>query len=259
MLDVHAPHETVHTWKAFFIHIATIVIGLFIAVGLEQTVEHLHHRHVSAELEAQIREVFGSNVDSDAENLQTLGSLRAYLLEVQTAVTGRLQGRTEPQPPVRNDPRMLLTRLTFPTMAPYDAAKESGSIAYLPTARIRIYNRLAFQREILMVSRERWVDAIAALSIFNERYEDSPGLPLMGSISTAPDIDKLSHEDLVEYRNVLTALIKQNDIFIVRIRVFDAACQAVLSGAKTEQGLIDAMRATVVEPGTSASQPATRK
>ena len=44
MLDVHPPHEAAHTWKDFFIHIATIVIGLIIAVGLEQTVEYLHHR-----------------------------------------------------------------------------------------------------------------------------------------------------------------------------------------------------------------------
>jgi hypothetical protein len=39
MLEAHAPQEALHTWKGFFIHIATIVIGLFIAVGLEQTVE----------------------------------------------------------------------------------------------------------------------------------------------------------------------------------------------------------------------------
>lgn len=50
MLDVHASHETVHTWKGFFIHIATIVIGLLIAVGLEQTVEYFHHRHQVAEM-----------------------------------------------------------------------------------------------------------------------------------------------------------------------------------------------------------------
>jgi hypothetical protein len=49
MLDVHAPHENVRTWSDFFIHIATIVIGLLIAVGLEQTVEHFHHRHQVAE------------------------------------------------------------------------------------------------------------------------------------------------------------------------------------------------------------------
>ncbi|GAC1676716.1 MAG: hypothetical protein NVS9B2_27370 [Steroidobacteraceae bacterium] len=43
MLEVHAPHETVHTWKDFFIHIATISVGLLIAIGLEQIVEHFHH------------------------------------------------------------------------------------------------------------------------------------------------------------------------------------------------------------------------
>lgn len=43
MLDVHVPHPT-HTWKDFFIHIATIVVGLLIAIGLEQTVEYIHHR-----------------------------------------------------------------------------------------------------------------------------------------------------------------------------------------------------------------------
>jgi len=50
MLDVHAAHATVHTWKDFFIHIATIVVGLVIAVGLEQTVEAVHHRHERSEL-----------------------------------------------------------------------------------------------------------------------------------------------------------------------------------------------------------------
>ena len=37
MLDVHPPHEVTHTWKDFFIHIATIVVGLLIAIGLEQS------------------------------------------------------------------------------------------------------------------------------------------------------------------------------------------------------------------------------
>ena len=45
MLDVHPPHAPTHTWRDFFIHIATITVGLLIAVGLEQAVEFLHHRH----------------------------------------------------------------------------------------------------------------------------------------------------------------------------------------------------------------------
>jgi hypothetical protein len=38
MLDVHAPHEGIHTWRSFFTHIATISVGLLIAIGLEQSV-----------------------------------------------------------------------------------------------------------------------------------------------------------------------------------------------------------------------------
>jgi hypothetical protein len=42
MLDVHPPHTAVHGWKDFWIHLATISIGLLIAVSLEQSVEWLH-------------------------------------------------------------------------------------------------------------------------------------------------------------------------------------------------------------------------
>jgi hypothetical protein len=56
MLDVHPPHHPTHTWKDFFIHIATITVGLLIAVGIEQTVEYLHHRHQLEEVRAQLAE-----------------------------------------------------------------------------------------------------------------------------------------------------------------------------------------------------------
>jgi hypothetical protein len=56
MLDVHPPHTAVHGWRDFFIHIATIVIGLCIAVGIEQTVEHFHHGHQVAETREALHE-----------------------------------------------------------------------------------------------------------------------------------------------------------------------------------------------------------
>ena len=56
MLDVHPPHQAAHTWKDFFIHIATIVIGLLIAVGLEQTVEYIHHRRQITEAREALRQ-----------------------------------------------------------------------------------------------------------------------------------------------------------------------------------------------------------
>ena len=54
MIDVHAPHHTVHTWRDFFVHIATIVVGLLIAVALEQTVEYFHAQHELNETRAEL-------------------------------------------------------------------------------------------------------------------------------------------------------------------------------------------------------------
>jgi len=43
-MDIHPPHQSIHTWRDFFIHLITITIGLFIALSLEALVERLHHR-----------------------------------------------------------------------------------------------------------------------------------------------------------------------------------------------------------------------
>lgn len=43
MLDVHPPHHSLGGWRDFFIHLATITIGLLIALGLEASVEWMHH------------------------------------------------------------------------------------------------------------------------------------------------------------------------------------------------------------------------
>jgi hypothetical protein len=242
MLEIHAPHEALHTWKGFLLHIATIVIGLFIAVGLEQTVEFFHHRHLREQLEQQMQEVFAGDLRSDADSLKQLGDLRAYLLQLRTAIIARLDGKQEPLPPPANDPRMGSFTI-FPNLAPYEAAKENGTVAYLPTARIRIYNRVAFQRELTSAVRDHWFDGFAALAAFNERYTDSTGNLEMGGISTAPDLTKLSRAELVEYLSVVAALIKKTDLMVARYKLFDFECRAILDGVRDEDALLKAIAA----------------
>ena len=64
MLDVHPPHEATHTWKDFFIHIATIVIGLMIAIALEQTVELIHRHHEAREARMLLLDQITDGLDS---------------------------------------------------------------------------------------------------------------------------------------------------------------------------------------------------
>jgi hypothetical protein len=92
MLDVHPPHEAAHSWKDFFIHIITIVIGLLIAVGLEQTVEFFHHRHEVRETREALRQereenrkryaanvaLFRWNIEAQKNNLRVLTFLQQH-------------------------------------------------------------------------------------------------------------------------------------------------------------------------------------
>ena len=76
MLDVHPPHEPINSWKGFILHIATIVIGLLIAVGLEQTVEYFHHRH-------EVREAREALAAEHEENIRRYhDNVRGHLLRL---------------------------------------------------------------------------------------------------------------------------------------------------------------------------------
>lgn len=87
MLDVHPPHQPTHTWKDFFIHIATITVGLLIAVAIEQTVEHIHLRvevHEAREALARERESNLALFRHDQQNwLRTFSTLRANVVALE--------------------------------------------------------------------------------------------------------------------------------------------------------------------------------
>jgi hypothetical protein len=137
MLDVHAPHERVHSWSDFFIHIATIVIGLLIAVGLEQTVEYFHHRHQAREgLELLRREV-----DANRLSLQYDVKVLAFSEREQHANLGVLQR-------LRNHKLQPNDRLIFirPSQAldtsAWRVVHESAAATYIPHEQMALYDAL---------------------------------------------------------------------------------------------------------------------
>jgi hypothetical protein len=238
MLEVHAPHPSIHTWKDFFIHIATITIGLLIAVGLEQSIEVLHHRHQREQLEEQMRGVFETNLKRNERTFKQLKAQRTYLGELRTAISARLHGQPARTAPAANDERMAAFP-TFPSLAPYEAAKENGTVALLPGNRIRIYNRVALARELAWTVRDHWFEGLSALEAFHERFVDSSGNLAMGQVAIAPDLDSLSAADLTDYLTIVSALIKNTELLFARLTLVDKECRAILDGVRDEDDLLD--------------------
>lgn len=252
MLEPHAPHEPIHDWKGFLVHIMAIVVGLFIAVGIEQTVEFFHHRHQRHRLESQMHEVLEFDRRSLADNLASLEAMRAYLTELRAAIIARREGRAGvAQPPV-DDERMKL-RAVMPSLAPYEAARENGTVAQLPDEEIRIYNRLGYQRELALAEQAQLLRCLGDLGAFEERFVDSPGIYQFGEVVAAPDVSRLGVAELAEYLALVSTAIKNLDTMIQRFRVFSIAVGTVADGVSTEHELVGKIF-EAVQAGLNAPQ-----
>ena len=141
MLDVHPPHHAATTWRDFFIHIATIVIGLLIAVGLEQTVEAIHHHHQVAEMEEALRQESLENRHVIQDDIAVIDAIAPVArADMASLEPGRFSGGNRP---------VVLTPLPgAPLYAPIDAAwlgmRDSALIAIVPRQLSANYWKLDF-------------------------------------------------------------------------------------------------------------------
>jgi hypothetical protein len=71
-LEVSPPHQPIHSWKDFLLHLLTITIGLFIALTLEAAVESMHHRHMVREARQNLRREIVDNHKLYANNVLKL-------------------------------------------------------------------------------------------------------------------------------------------------------------------------------------------
>jgi hypothetical protein len=133
-MDVHAPHEPVHTWKDFAIHLAIVTIGLFIALMMEAGVEYWHHRHVVAEARANIRQELEDNHKAAQENVKDLDrNIRAMESNIRTIHL------LEQKPTGQN--LSLVNSMQYSTMgdAAWSTARDTGALAYMPYAEVQRY------------------------------------------------------------------------------------------------------------------------
>jgi len=133
-LDVHPPHEPIHSWRDFFVHLSTITVGLLIALGLENAVESLHHRDIVSEARENIRREIEQNQEAVKEDLTNLDAnengMKANLAVLRTM---------EKNP---KDTKKHLSYLfdwsTFNESA-WLSARDSGALTYMPTDEVQHY------------------------------------------------------------------------------------------------------------------------
>jgi hypothetical protein len=136
MLDVHPAHHAASTWRDFFIHIATIVLGLLIAVSLEQGVEYIHHRRQLAEGRKELATERKINIVRFSVETEELHRLVPILQNNLAIFVYLRQHPGKPVPPSLGVPRWS-TMTTAMLDAAWTAAQHSGAVDYMRHSEAR--------------------------------------------------------------------------------------------------------------------------
>ena len=239
MIDVHPLHGPARTWTDFFIHIATISVGLLIAIGLEQTVELFHHRHQRAQLEEDLHSEGLLNRAIVERDLAYLDAGEEWNLRANRAIqaTEAAHGKL-PQPYPESFNHDVLARQSLryvaTTASVWTTARESGRIALLPPDEARVYTRLYRIHDLIVSLDFEWREAGIAVSGTQNRFSPKPGVapPDLAVMSDA-QLDELSAQVMQDYATVATlrSLLK----------AFRGANEAVMSGVRSEERLVEAI------------------
>jgi hypothetical protein len=135
MLDVHPPHEAIHSRKGFVLHIATITIGLLIALGLEQTVEYFHHRSVLRDTREALEQEKQENIRRFHENVARHVMMMGYLHN-NVRIFEFL--RQHPGTPQEKLPGVLYWSIGAqePLESAWSTAQQTNSLSLMPRADV---------------------------------------------------------------------------------------------------------------------------
>lgn len=205
MLDIHTPHESIHTWRDFFIHIATIVVGLCIAVCLEQTVEFFHHREQIARTREEL------SAERDLNRLHRYPrAVDVFRFEVAELVNNLVvlhYLQQHPGTPQEKLPGILLWRAyrTPFSDSAWETAQQSTIAALMPQDEVYRYSLLYSRTGEIAHSSEEIRLAIAQAGVYAVSDPD-PSHLTPAQLATEVDLTDSALEDAFNLGRWLAAL-----------------------------------------------------
>jgi len=180
MFDIHPIRHALASWREFAFDIATISVGLLIAIALEQSVEKLHHLHQRHQLQHDLFEEAKRNRQTLIADLE-LEAERAWFLAAMSAAAEPL-GKDRVAlalPPTPCIPGTLgangmsdtiNTHYFAPSDAVWATARDAGVIVLLPVEEARMYARLEHNNSLLAAERDRVELACNAIVALQTRF-----------------------------------------------------------------------------------------
>jgi hypothetical protein len=230
MLDVHPAPNAAHGWRDFLTHLATIVIGLLIAIGLEQSVEYLHHRQQRERLQQDLNGETLRNLELVRQDLEISTTLAWFQTLRATADRGVVRGRTlslvtAPAPCAPGQVGYAGKSYFAPIENVWTTARESNLVYLLPLDVAHVYARLEHNVELVGRSRDAMASACERVYALQSRFTT----PIAGSALETWTLSAAQAETVADAAATADAALRA---LLFRLQVVKVYLDAALNGER---------------------------
>jgi hypothetical protein len=181
------------TRRDFFIHLGIVVLGILIAIGLEQSVEFIHHRQQRAELNASLYADTQKTIQDTEDIERFAGPMTQWL----NGVVEQIDDAVDSHKPLAAAAPKPHGDFDSPDDSAWKAAHSSGLVELLSQQDIKAYSEV----DGLLAYLESLHVIMNANALPLRQFESQ----FMRHGSTNADFSHATPEDLQRYRSLLIA------------------------------------------------------
>jgi hypothetical protein len=161
MLDVHPPHEKMHGFKDFLLHLLTITIGLLIALGLEGYAEHWRQRELKKDADTKLRQEIRDN----AQELVLVHKANASEQENLKRIVDFLNARKKNEP---YDTRQIRLDFTMGDLksASWKTAAATGALGFMEYDQVQRYSAVYQLQDKYSALQDQTIDEFLQLQSY---------------------------------------------------------------------------------------------
>ena len=143
-MEIHPPHQPIHTVKDFLLHLLTMTVGLFIALSLEAAVESLHHRHLVRDARENLHREIAANYQQYSVNAKWIAENRDQLARNIELLRELRRGK-------KLDPADLGWHWQWNSFSgvAWRAARDNGAVSYMEPNLISAYSWIYLQQDYI--------------------------------------------------------------------------------------------------------------
>src|SRR5438105_10721119 len=157
MIDIQPPHA-IRSVKDFLLQLATITIGILIALTLEGTLEWVHHRRLVHEAKANLSTEIHENQVEISQGLAGLRTAEQQLQQMVTLVHKLQQNRATPVGDIKFNWTLDELHATS-----WNTAAVTGAIAYMDYKEVKRYTRVYDLQQQFLTVQNKAFDSIVAV------------------------------------------------------------------------------------------------